>query len=212
MPQVHRCWQKTKRLLWSLCSCEEDLETKDLITYNTASSMFISVAPDAPNPTGTAQRGSGRSCAHRGFASQPRSPKLREGKPFTMGSKPVWPLPQREILSLLYWTVSKPVSAPDGDTVSVFQGGSLHKKGSQCLWLQDVQNVKHLWKTTLWCSQPLCKLRFTGLRDRIQTQLWFQRLGYFHYVMPLMSDHISPAQNSSFSFFFYQEINRKLLA
>lgn len=75
-------------------------------------------------------------------ASQERNPELRQR---LSSSDPGGAFP------LSYWTVPNLLFAPERDTLSAFQGcvplGKIRQdKGSHCLPLQDVQNVRHSWR------------------------------------------------------------------
>lgn len=176
---------------------------RTLLLTNSQQHVFI-CGPCPARPTGKARRGLGGCCACRGSVSQLRSPKLRKPKSFIMA-------PKGDML--LSWTVSKPVLCsrgrhrlclpklvtgqerqPGPPLVRWAEMGSTMKNNTLTL-ITTLQGEIHLGRylaSEERGSENLSDLlKVTGLRDRIQS------LSYFHYLMPLMSDYISPAPNPS---------------
>lgn len=102
LPQFYGCWQKmwnpwvrSKGLYYSLNSKQHDfhIHIRSLLLFKSCGAKWS---------------GPGGGCASSGFASQLGTPEFWEPESFIMGSKyTCLTLPQREILSLLYWSVNK---------------------------------------------------------------------------------------------------------
>ena len=91
-----------------------------------------------------------------GFCSKRGTPNLGSPKSFIMGS--IYPLPQREVLSLSLWTVNRPYHCSvSGDNASVFQGCLLCRilkqiaccKGRHCFCSQARKECKRLLENHL---------------------------------------------------------------
>lgn len=129
--QKQRIWLLiTQQAAWASCSCH---------------------APSPPSPwdsLGTMEGPIG-CCPRSGFVSGLKNPDWREPKSFKIGSKPAWPLPWRETLSLLYrtgliiWDLCS-----WGRPSSVFQGCWLyeHPRQENLEWVKSVPLVPRLAK------------------------------------------------------------------